>query len=192
MSFKADFQADIRAAVQAVSTLPSRSPGPHSVRLIHPVRTKEDVLSTASTRQHHTTIIKGEVCLPVSLCQIAASQELVKSSYRGWRGSELVGGDNNGWRPAQLTSSQKEQRSQEEDWDDFMHMEYLHNLPAMPEMEGAKTLSEVYDKAEEAKAAAVAARTAAKAAGAGPSKEWTAATVELHSAEDDSDALESE
>lgn len=65
-----------------------------------------------------------------------------------------------------------------QDWDDFM--EYLHNLPAMPEMEGAKTLSEVYDKAEEAKAAAVAARTAAKAAGAGRSKEWTAATVELH------------
>ena len=29
-------------------------------------------------------------------------------------------------------------------------------LPPMPEMEGAKTLSNVYDKAEEAKAAAVA------------------------------------
>ena len=78
-----------------------------------------------------------------------------------------------------------------QDWDDFM--DYLHSLPPMPEMEGAKTLSEVYDKAEEAKAAAVAAQTAAvKAAGAEHSIEQTATTIELHLAEDDSDALESE
>lgn len=72
-----------------------------------------------------------------------------------------------------------------QDWDEL--------LPPVPEMEGAKTLSEVCDKAEEAKAAAVAAQTAAvKAAGAAHSIEQTATTIELHLAEDDSDALESE
>ena len=79
-----------------------------------------------------------------------------------------------------------------QDWDDFM--DYLHSLPPMPEMEGAKTLSEVYDRAEEAKAAAMAAHTAAvKAAGAGHLTDQTATATELHLAdEDDSDAFESE
>ena len=80
-----------------------------------------------------------------------------------------------------------------QDWDDFM--DYLHSLPPMPEMEGAKTLSEVHDKSAEEKAAAVAAwtaATAAEAAGAGPSTEQTATTIELHLDENDSDASESE
>ena len=69
-----------------------------------------------------------------------------------------------------------------QDWGEFM--EYLHNLPPLPEMEGTKTLSEVYEKAKEA------ARKAEQAAAASTQQ---AAAIELDASEEEAnDSSDSE